>query len=122
MTEENSFTTDSLKQTITNLFSSKNIFYNCGSDLITKYKEIYNNKVVKKILTDEEIVNTVVLFFNNNLNISITSKEGYMHRNTLIYRLDKIKKLIGLDIKNFNEAVVFENFLLFYNVIKHEIN
>lgn len=103
------------------LFSSKNIFYNCGTDLISKYKELYKNKTVQNLLNDEELVNTVKLFFNHNLNISITSKAGFMHRNTLIYRLDKIKKMIGLDVKTFNEAVVFENFLLFYELIKNEL-
>ena len=76
------------------------------------------NKVVEGLLSDDELVKTAKLFFDNNLNISTASKVGFMHRNTLIYRLDKIKKLIGLDIRNFNDAVVFENMLLFYEKYK----
>jgi sugar diacid utilization regulator len=110
-----------LREQCLQLFSSKNIFYNCGADLIDKYKQIYNNNSIKKLLADEETVNTVVLFYNNNLNISIASKVGYMHRNTLIYRLDKIYNSIGLDVRNFNDAVVFENLLLFYNLIKRDL-
>jgi len=76
---------------------------------------------VISFLNDEELNNTAQVFFENNLNISLASKKGFMHRNTLVYRLDKIKKILGLDIRNFNEAVVFENFLLFYDMIKNEL-
>ena len=55
------------------------------------------------------------ILFENSLNISEASKMGYMHRNTLIYRIEKIKKMIGLDIRVFKEAIVFVNMLLIYN-------
>lgn len=104
------------------LFSSKNIFSNSNLN-IDEYKKLFAIKSVNTLLTDEDLVKTATLFFENNLNISTASKVGFMHRNTLIYRLDKIQKLIGLDIKNFNDAVVFENLLLLYNLINnHEEN
>lgn len=99
------------------LFSSKNILFNCGDELVEEYKALCNIKSVSTLLNDEELVKTAVLFFENNLNISTASKIGFMHRNTLIYRLDKINKLIGLDIRNFNDAVVFENLLLFSTML-----
>ncbi len=100
------------------LFSSKNIFSNSNLN-IDEYKKLFAIKSVNTLLTDEDLVKTATLFFENNLNISTASKVGFMHRNTLIYRLDKIQKLIGLDIKNFNDAVVFENLLLLYNLINN---
>ena len=107
-----------LREKCINLFSSKNIFYNCGPELINEYKKVFVIKSVNTLLSDEDLVKTATLFFENSLNISTASKVGFMHRNTLIYRLDKIQKLIGLDIRNFNDAVVFENLLLFYEMIK----
>jgi len=112
---------DIIRKQCIELFSSKSIFYNCGTDLIAKYKQIYSMPDVISFLNDEELNNTAQVFFENNLNISLASKKGFMHRNTLVYRLDKIKKILGLDIRNFNEAVVFENFLLFYDMIKNEL-
>ncbi len=57
---------------------------------------------------DEESINTINQFFQNNLNISETARQLYVHRNTLTYRLDKIEKMTGLDVKNFEDAVTFK--------------
>ena len=56
---------------------------------------------------DNEIIQTINKFFDCDLNISNTAKKLYIHRNTLIYRLDKIKKETGFDIRNFKEATIF---------------
>ena len=47
-------------------------------------------------------------FFENNLNVSETSRKLFVHRNTLVYRLEKIKKLTGLDLREFEDAIVFK--------------
>ena len=70
-------------------------------------KSEYLPSGLKKALNDE-MLNTVRTFFKNDLNISTTSRELYIHRNTLIYRLDKIKKEIGLDVRKFQDALVFK--------------
>ena len=70
-------------------------------------KSEYLSAGLKKALTDE-MLNTVRTFFKNDLNISTTSRELFIHRNTLIYRLDKIKKEIGLDVRKFQDALVFK--------------
>lgn len=69
--------------------------------------EILNSK--KKIFDsfDGEMISTIEEFIESGLNISRASKKLYIHRNTLIYRLDKIKKETGFDIRNFKEAVSF---------------
>jgi len=57
---------------------------------------------------DEETLITVNKFFENNLNVSETSRQLYIHRNTLVYRLDKLLKTTGLDLRNFDDAIVFK--------------
>ena len=57
---------------------------------------------------DEETLNIVNGFFENNLNISETARKLYLHRNTLTYRLEKIEKLTGLNVKNFEDAMTFK--------------
>lgn len=56
---------------------------------------------------DEELV-TVYTFFDNNLNISETARQLYVHRNTLVYRLEKIQKRTGLDVRVFEDALTFK--------------
>lgn len=61
---------------------------------------------------DEETLTTVNKFFDNNLNVSETSRQLYIHRNTLVYRLDKLQKMTGLDLRNFDDAIVFKIMLM----------
>ena len=57
---------------------------------------------------DDETLDTVRAFFENNLNVSETSRKLFVHRNTLVYRLEKIRKLTGLDLREFDHAVTFK--------------
>jgi carbohydrate diacid regulator len=57
---------------------------------------------------DHETLFTIQRFFENNLNVSETSRKLFVHRNTLVYRLDKIKKLTGLDLREFEHAIIFK--------------
>ena len=57
---------------------------------------------------DDETLVTVNKFFENHLNVSETSRQLYIHRNTLVYRLDKLQKLTGLDLRNFEDAIIFK--------------
>lgn len=57
---------------------------------------------------DQETFFTIQKFFENNLNVSETSRKLFVHRNTLVYRLEKIKKLTGLDLREFEDAIVFK--------------
>lgn len=60
-----------------------------------------------RVFNDSELMTTVSAFFGNAMNISETARILYMHRNTLSYRLEKIKKTTGIDIKNFDGAITF---------------
>lgn len=57
---------------------------------------------------DDETLSTVGKFFENDLNVSETSRQLYIHRNTLVYRLDKLQKLTGLDLRDFDDAIIFK--------------
>ena len=79
--------------------------------LPTTLCEMFLNEVFKKnpIETlDEDTLETINKFFENNLNVSETSRKLYVHRNTLVYRLEKIKKMTGLDLREFDHAIVFK--------------
>lgn len=79
--------------------------------------ELYNENITsafEKLMEDIDLVTSVVDLFKNNLNVSETSRDAYLHRNTLLYRLDKIQKLTGLNIKNFEDAVTFKMLLVIY--------
>lgn len=69
-------------------------------------KEVFNEESFE--LLDAETLLTIQKFFENNLNVSETSRQLYIHRNTLVYRLDKIQKLTGLDIRKFDDATIFK--------------
>ncbi len=62
--------------------------------------------------TDSETMLTIQKFFENNLNISETSRQLFVHRNTLVYRLDKIQKITGLDLRSFDDAIIFKMSML----------
>lgn len=69
-------------------------------------KEVFKRGSIDSL--DQETLFTIQKFFENNLNVSETSRKLFVHRNTLVYRLEKIKKLTGLDLREFDDAIVFK--------------
>ena len=69
-------------------------------------KEIFDGKSPDDF--DEETITTINKFFENSLNVSETSRQLYIHRNTLVYRLDKLQKVTGLDLRVFEDAITFK--------------
>jgi carbohydrate diacid regulator len=79
--------------------------------LPTRLCEMFLKEVFKKgsvEAMDQEILFTIQKFFENSLNVSETSRKLFVHRNTLVYRLEKIKKITGLDLREFEDAIVFK--------------
>ena len=68
--------------------------------------EVFKKGSIEKL--DQETLLTIQKFFDNSLNISETSRKLFIHRNTLVYRLDKIQKLTGLDLREFDDAIIFK--------------
>lgn len=72
----------------------------------------------KEVFDDEEMLATAEAFLQSSLNVSETSRQLYMHRNTLLYRLDKIEKATGLNIRLFSDAVSFRVLTVLYKLLK----
>ena len=66
---------------------------------------------------DEESLHIIECFFDNDLNIAETARKLYLHRNTLVYRLDKFEKTTGLDLRNFEDAIVIRVGLMLREMI-----
>ena len=71
----------------------------------------------KEIFEDADMLNTAEEFLQSSLNVSETSRKLYMHRNTLLYRLDKIEKATGLNIRQFPDAVSFRVLTVLYRLL-----
>lgn len=80
-------------------------------------KEIFEGKSPENF--DDETLNTINKFFENNLNVSETSRQLYIHRNTLVYRLDKLEKKTGLDLRVFDDAITFKIALMVVKYMNH---
>ena len=81
-----------------------------------EYLSILLDGEAKELLKDEDMVNTAEEFLENNLNVSETARNLYMHRNTLMYRLDKIERVMGLNLRNFSDAVTFRVITILYKL------
>ncbi|WP_026496235.1 PucR family transcriptional regulator [Butyrivibrio sp. WCD3002] len=80
--------------------------------------EIFGDREVPENL-DEETLNTVNKFFENNLNVSETSRQLFVHRNTLVYRIEKLQKATGLDVRTFDEALTFKIAMMVLNYMRY---
>jgi len=109
---------ETIEEKILKMFSPENLI-NCFSETnYESYKKVIDHENIQMILNDEELMSTIYSFFENSLNTSVTSSKTFMHRNTLNYRLDKVKKLTGLNLKLFEHAVVFKNLIIINDIIK----
>jgi len=80
-------------------------------------REIFDGKSPDDL--DEETLSTINKFFDNSLNVSETSRQLYIHRNTLVYRLDKLQKTTGLDLRVFDDAITFKIALMVVKYMKY---
>ena len=80
-------------------------------------KEIFGDNIPDDL--DDEMLTTVQKFFDNNLNVSETSRQLFVHRNTLVYRIEKLHQSTGLDIRKFDDALTFKIALMVVNYMKY---
>lgn len=86
------------------------LVYQIPEELCEKFvEEVFGGR---EDFLDEEDLLTVQRFFDNNLNISETARQMYVHRNTLVYRLERIEKAVGLDVRKFEDAMKFKMALM----------
>ncbi len=89
-----------------NLGIGRLIYYLPTTLCNTFLEEVFKKGSIDSL--DHETLFTIQKFFENNLNVSETSRKLFVHRNTLVYRLEKIRRLTGLDLKEFEDAIVFK--------------
>lgn len=80
-------------------------------------QEVFGDDIPEEL--DEETIHIIDTFFENNLNVSETSRQLFLHRNTLVYRLEKLQKALGLDIRTFDDALTFKIALMVVNYMKY---
>lgn len=85
---------------------------------LREYMAQFRIENTAEIFEDPDMVNTAEEFLANSLNVSEASRNLFMHRNTLMYRLDKIERITGLDIRNFSDAVTFRVIAVLYKLLK----
>ncbi len=94
------------------------LIYQLPIDLCRLFvKEIFGDDIPEEI--DEEVLTTVNRFFENNLNVSETSRQLFIHRNTLMYRIEKLQKATGLDVRVFDDALTLKIALMVVNYMKY---
>lgn len=85
---------------------------------LAEYFSQITDERFKEVFEDEEMLETAEAFLQSSLNVSETSRNLYMHRNTLLYRLDKIEKATGLNIRLFSDAVSFRVLTVLHKLLK----
>lgn len=80
-------------------------------------QEIFGDEMPEDV--DDEMLTTINKFFENNLNVSETSRQLYVHRNTLVYRIEKLQKCTGLDVRTFDDALTFKIALMVVNYMNY---
>jgi len=100
------FDTDKVIVSFNNLGIAR-LIYHLPTTLCENFlREVFKKGSIESL--DHETLFTIQRFFENNLNVSETSRKLFVHRNTLVYRLEKIKKLTGLDLREFDHAIIFK--------------
>jgi carbohydrate diacid regulator len=85
---------------------------------LSEYLVQLSDEHSKEIFEDEDMLGTAEAFLDSSLNVSETSRNLYMHRNTLLYRLDKIEKATGLNVRDFSDAVSFRVLTILHKLLK----
>lgn len=94
------------------------LIYQLPVNLCKMYiQEIFGDEIPSEL--DDETLSTLNKFFENNLNVSETSKQLFVHRNTLVYRIEKIQKATGLNLRNFDDALTFKIALMVVNYMDY---
>ena len=85
---------------------------------LSEYLEMLLEPSAREIFDDDEMINTAEEFFENSLNVSETARKLYLHRNTLNYRLDKIEKSTGLNIRRISDAITFRMITVILKLVR----
>lgn len=90
------------------MINLKSILDELTEEQIENLKQKFLTSEIKSFLDREEYLQTINAFLENGLNVSVAATKSYMHRNTLNYRLDKFKRVTGLDLHNIENAILIK--------------
>ncbi|MBQ7579657.1 MAG: helix-turn-helix domain-containing protein [Clostridia bacterium] len=90
------------------------LYENINPEIMSLLADKVLTSAFLKMMCDYDLVSCAIMMFENNLNISETSRNAFLHRNTLVYRIEKIQKLSGLNIKNFEDAFTLKLLMVLY--------
>lgn len=99
----------------------KSLFSCLSADQQATICENFLTPEIISVLQDKELVDCINAFFKNNLNISETSRNAFLHRNTLLYRIEKINRVTQLNIRNFDDAMTFKFLTIIYEKMSDRI-
>ena len=111
------FDTDKAIVSYDNLGIARLIYHLPTTLCETFLHEVFKRGSIESL--DHETLFTIQKFFENNLNVSETSRQLFVHRNTLVYRIEKLQKSSGLEIRVFDEALTFKIALMVVNYMKY---
>ena len=95
---------------------TKKFFTNFNHDEIEFLIDKYLSKQLVEFFSDKDYMNSINTFFKCNFNLAEASRVSFLHRNTILYRIDKIYKETGLNIRNFDDAFTFKILSMIYEV------
>lgn len=116
-TSEKTVKVASEKNVDSSIFSEfcEHVISNLSADEKAGISEKFLTPEIVSVMKDKELIECINAFFKNNLNISETSRNAFLHRNTLLYRIEKVYKITGLNIRNFEEAMSFKLLTIVYD-------
>ena len=96
-----------------NVLQSK-IFSSLKPEIFNYLADRVLTSAFERMMADSDLVSCAIMMMENNLNVSEASRNAFVHRNTLIYRINKVQKLTGLNIKNFEDAFLLKVLMVIY--------
>ncbi len=102
-------------------FFCKSVIGCLNPDEQASISERFLTPEIVSVMKDKDLIECINAFFDNNLNVSETSRNAFLHRNTLLYRIEKVNKVTGLNIRNFEEAMIFKLLTVVYLETKERL-
>lgn len=100
------------------LFSTENLIRLAERGEKYLLEQPFKRKEVFRLFSNEGIINSLLSFLENGQNITKSSEQSFVHRNTIVYRLKKIQRVLGIDLHVFSDAVLFQNLVICFREYK----
>lgn len=99
------------KEFIERAFSTERLLWLAEKENFDDYELFFNNERVQLVFFDDELMLSIEMFLENDLNFCKAARAMFIHRNTMVYRINRIKKFMGLDLRTYGDARLFDNMI-----------